>query len=319
MSFWDLLGQSAAKSAPLEGSQSFPFEGSQGGAPPPQPPPGPSSGSALPNTLPDNSGLTADAATQHHARAQAHHDVLYELNHNLHQAASNLHAYQEAGDKQIQDLNEENENDLNSLNLDQGMSSGIVLRATLNRVSVRLQQIQTIRKQQWELQNQYAHEAMDLAEQYANVAPISLNEVQYDPNPQAASGQAAYTNYINQALDVMGISDATARANWMNGLLTAAPRESSYQPWAVNTWDSNAVGEIMPDNAPHGSSRGAFQVTPTTFANHHLPGTSNNIYDPVANVTAAMNYLMTTYGILPDGSNLSSVQQFNPNASPKGY
>jgi Transglycosylase SLT domain len=190
---------------------------------------------------------------------------------------------------------------------------------TLNRVSARLQQIQAIRNQQWELQNEYAHEAMNLAKQYANVAPISVDAVQYAPDPQAASGQDAYTNYINQALDLMGISDPTARANWMNGLLTAAPRESSYQPWAVNTWDSNAVGEIMPDNAPQGSSRGAFQVTPTSFANYHLPGTSNNIYDPVANVTAAMNYLMDTYGVLPDGSNLSSVQQFNPNASPKGY
>jgi Transglycosylase SLT domain len=269
-----------------------------------------------PHFLPDNSGLAADPAMQHHGRLQAHRDVLQELNRNVQQAVSRLHAYMQACEEQIEALHEENENDLNSLNPGQ---SGVVVTMTLNRVSARLQQIQTIRNQEWELQNQYAHEARNLAKQYANVAPISVDAVRYEPDPQAASGRDAYTNYINEALDLMGIADPTARASWMNGLLTAAPRESSYQPWAVNTWDSNAVGAVMPDNAPQGSSRGAFQVTPTSFANYHLPGTSNNIYDPVANVTAAMNYLMDTYGVLPDGSNLSSVPQFNPNAAPQGY
>lgn len=278
--------------------------------------PGPGGGAVPPNALPDNSGQAAGPAMEHHTRRQTHHDVLEELNHNLQQALSSLHAYMQACEKEVEDLHDENENDLNSLNPGQG---GVVVTLTLNRVSARLQQIQKIRNEQWEVQNQYAHEAMNLAKQYANVAPISVDAVQYTPDPQAASGQDAYTSYINQALNLMGINDPTARVNWMNGLLTAAPRESSYQPWAVNTWDSNAVGEIMPDNAPQGSSRGAFQVTPTSFANYHLPGTSNNIYDPVANVTAAMNYLMDTYGVLPDGSNLSSVQQFNPNASPQGY
>jgi hypothetical protein len=281
--------------------------------------PGPGGGSVPPNALAENSGVHADTSSLNHSRLQAYHDVLQELNHDLQQAVSRLHAYQEACERQIQDLTEENEKDLNSLSPDQGVFSGVVVTATLNRVSARLKQIQTIRNQEWEVQNEYAHEARNLAAQYANLAPISVDAVQYDPDPQAASGQAAYTNYINQALDFMGITDPTARANWMNGLMTAAPRESSYQPWAVNTWDSNAVGEMMADNAPHGSSRGAFQLIPTSFANYHQPGTSNNIYDPIANVTAAMNYLMDTYGVLPDGSNLSSVQQFNPNASPMGY
>jgi hypothetical protein len=316
MPIWGPLGEGEAKFLPVGSSQSGaaqPRASAQTASP------GTGSEPVPPNTLPDNAGLAADAAREDQARLRARQDVLQEVDHNVEQATLSLHASLQAGDKEIQDLTGENENDLDSLNPDQGNFSGVLVTVTLNRVSARLKQIQTIRNEQWALQDKYAHEAKGWAEQYANATPISLKAVQYDPNPHAASGRAAYVNYINQALDLMGVNDPTARANWMKGLLTAAPRESSYQPWEVNTWDSNAVGKIMPDNAPQGSSRGALQVTPTNFADYHLSGTSNNIYDPVANITASMNYLMDTQGVLPDGSNLSSVQQFNPNAPPMGY
>ncbi|OBI24309.1 hypothetical protein A5710_00845 [Mycolicibacter sinensis] len=132
-------------------------------------------------------------------------------------------------------------------------------------------------------------------------------------------GRDAYSRYISRALDVMGITDPQARANWTRGLETAVGRESGFNPMAVNKWDSNAHGARMVDGAPLHASRGGLQTIPSTFAAHHQPGTSTNIYDPVANTCAAMNYLMHRYHVLRDGSNLSSVHQFNPHHAPQGY
>jgi hypothetical protein len=152
----------------------------------------------------------------------------------------------------------------------------------------------------------------------AKAAAIPLSAVQYNRSGFAA-GRGVYENYINQTLDVMGIVDQTSRNSWMNGLLVGVSRESGYNPLAVNDWDSNAFGATMSDGYPAGCSRGGLQTIPTTFAANHQPGTSTNIYNPVANTAAAMNYLMSRYHVLRDGSNLSVVHQFNPNDAPGGY
>jgi hypothetical protein len=148
--------------------------------------------------------------------------------------------------------------------------------------------------------------------------PIPVGAVQYtrSGNP---TGQAACKTYTNQALDVMGISVPTARNSWTSGLLVAMSRESNYNPLAVNGWDSNAHGSQVADGFPSGCSRGLMQTIPTTFAANHQPGTSNNIYDPVANICAAMNYVMRKYGVSRNGSNLGTVNQFNPHDAPEGY
>ncbi|MGE7435314.1 hypothetical protein [Kitasatospora sp. NPDC001175] len=151
---------------------------------------------------------------------------------------------------------------------------------------------------------------------------IPVTDVTYGGAGSWKSGKAATEDYINQALDKMGITDPQARANWMRGMLTIAERESTYNlPTSqVNTGDSNAHGSRMPDGAPAGSSRGGWQCVPGTFAAYHQPGTSTDIYDPVANCCASMNYVMDTYHVSRDGSNLShSVQQADPSRSPKGY
>ena len=38
------------------------------------------------------------------------------------------------------------------------------------------------------------------------------------------------------------------------------------------------------------------QVIGSTFAAYHVAGTSNNIYDPLANIAAALNYARNVYG-----------------------
>ncbi|MFE4631201.1 transglycosylase SLT domain-containing protein [Streptomyces mirabilis] len=91
--------------------------------------------------------------------------------------------------------------------------------------------------------------------------------------------------WIRQSLDIMkrrGIPGS------YNGLHRNIMRESSGNPMAINGWDINAINGIP--------SKGLLQVIPPTFKAYHVPGTSWNIYDPVANITAAANYAADKYG-----------------------
>ncbi|MER5931896.1 LysM peptidoglycan-binding domain-containing protein [Streptomyces sp. NPDC002054] len=65
-------------------------------------------------------------------------------------------------------------------------------------------------------------------------------------------------------------------------------RESSGNPRAINNWDINAKNGIP--------SKGLLQVIDPTFKAYHVPGTSFDSYDPVANITAAANYAAARYG-----------------------
>jgi SLT domain-containing protein len=89
--------------------------------------------------------------------------------------------------------------------------------------------------------------------------------------------------------------------------------------FAINNTDSNTVGAIVADGYPSGCSRGLMQVIPWNFAHYHEPNTSYNIYDPIANIAAGMNYLMSRYHVTSDALNLSAVQEFNPSLPPMGY
>lgn len=141
-----------------------------------------------------------------------------------------------------------------------------------------------------------------------------------------SSGDTACRNYTTQALQIMGLPVTTA---WLNGMATIASRESaSNSPsWQINTTDSNAknVPELFnggnaPDGYPGQCSRGGWQCIPQTFCTYHAAGTTTSIYDPVANVAAAINYVRAVYGVASDGSNLASkVQQADPNRPPAGY
>ncbi|MCZ0987549.1 transglycosylase SLT domain-containing protein [Streptomyces diastatochromogenes] len=73
-----------------------------------------------------------------------------------------------------------------------------------------------------------------------------------------------------------------------NGIYRNVIRESSGNPAAINLWDSNAAKGIP--------SKGLLQVIDPTFNAYHVAGTSYDIYDPVANITAACNYAAARYG-----------------------
>jgi hypothetical protein len=91
--------------------------------------------------------------------------------------------------------------------------------------------------------------------------------------------------WIRQALAIMKQHDIPGS---YAGIHRNIIRESSGNPNAINLWDINAQNGIP--------SKGLLQVIPPTFAEYHVAGTSNNIYDPVANIVAACNYAAHRYG-----------------------
>ncbi|MFF3333315.1 transglycosylase SLT domain-containing protein [Streptomyces sp. NPDC002888] len=73
-----------------------------------------------------------------------------------------------------------------------------------------------------------------------------------------------------------------------DGIYRNIMRESSGNPDAINLWDSNAAAGTP--------SKGLLQVIDPTFQAYHVPGTSFDPYDPIANITAACNYAAARYG-----------------------
>ncbi|MGW1784186.1 transglycosylase SLT domain-containing protein [Streptomyces sp. NPDC002143] len=93
--------------------------------------------------------------------------------------------------------------------------------------------------------------------------------------------------WIKESLDIMKSKGIPGS---YHGLHKNIMRESSGNPNAINDWDINAINGIP--------SKGLLQVIPPTFAAYHVSGTSWNIYDPVANITAAANYAADKYGTI---------------------
>ena len=73
---------------------------------------------------------------------------------------------------------------------------------------------------------------------------------------------------------------------------TASTATSSASPPATPTPSTSGT----PTPPPGIPSKGLLQVIQPTFDAYHVPGTSSNIYDPVANITAACNYACHVYG-----------------------
>ncbi|EFL31185.1 conserved hypothetical protein [Streptomyces viridochromogenes DSM 40736] len=91
--------------------------------------------------------------------------------------------------------------------------------------------------------------------------------------------------WIRESLDILKKHDIPAS---YDGIHRNIMRESSGNPKAINDWDINAINGIP--------SKGLLQVIPPTFKTWHVAGTSWDIYDPVANITAACNYAADKYG-----------------------
>jgi SLT domain-containing protein len=99
----------------------------------------------------------------------------------------------------------------------------------------------------------------------------------------AGAGVARWASIAKIALMLNNLPDSM-----VGQVLFQMQTESGGNPNAINLWDINAQrGD---------PSRGLMQVIGGTFAAYHVPGTSNNIYDPLANIAAAINYAKHVYG-----------------------
>ncbi|MFD8199971.1 transglycosylase SLT domain-containing protein [Streptomyces sp. NPDC059701] len=111
---------------------------------------------------------------------------------------------------------------------------------------------------------------------------------------------------INQALAAAGVPPPGTLPQWQAGLNTLITRESGWNPNAINRWDINAKNGVP--------SQGLAQTIPPTWS-AYVPASlrSRGILDPVANVAAAIRYIVSRYG------NITNVQQANANRPPAGY
>ncbi|MFD0034731.1 transglycosylase SLT domain-containing protein [Streptomyces sp. NPDC055059] len=136
--------------------------------------------------------------------------------------------------------------------------------------------------------------AADAAAAKAKVDAAAKAKVEKDRQVREAASRAAarkpvYANNLDGWIrESLAIMKAKGIPGSYNGLHRNIIRESSGNPQAINNWDINAINGIP--------SKGLLQVIPPTFAAYHVPGTSWNIYDPVANITAAANYAADKYG-----------------------
>jgi Transglycosylase SLT domain len=96
-------------------------------------------------------------------------------------------------------------------------------------------------------------------------------------------GVSQWTGLVRRALAMEGLSP------YLTGnVLYQMRTESGGNPNAINLTDVNA--------ARGDPSRGLMQVIMSTFRAYHWPGTSWNIYNPLANIAAALNYARHRYG-----------------------
>ncbi|MGH3759532.1 transglycosylase SLT domain-containing protein [Actinophytocola sp.] len=95
--------------------------------------------------------------------------------------------------------------------------------------------------------------------------------------------------WIRQAIEELrkqgiNVSEADAQRIWQ-----IIQHESGGNPHAINNWDSNA--------AKGTPSKGLMQTIDPTFDSYKLPG-MNDIWNPVHNICAGVNYAISRYGSL---------------------
>lgn len=113
----------------------------------------------------------------------------------------------------------------------------------------------------------------------------SFGAVDYKPS----AGVEQWRGLAKQALL---LTNQFSESN-LNALLTQMMHESGGNPNAINNWDINAIRGIP--------SKGLMQVIDPTFHANAMDGFNTNIYDPLSNMIAAINYTVKRYGSLYAG------------------
>jgi TP901 family phage tail tape measure protein len=122
-----------------------------------------------------------------------------------------------------------------------------------------------------------------------NAVPKDLITAGGGPMP-SGSGVQRWAPMMLRALAASGLP-ATLLPNELRQIQT----ESGGNPNAVQ----GNIGDI--NNITGDLAKGLMQVIGATFRAYHVPGTSNNVFDPWANMMASLNYQKHTYGPSPAG------------------
>jgi WXG100 family type VII secretion target len=114
-------------------------------------------------------------------------------------------------------------------------------------------------------------------------------------------------DWIKQAIEELrkqgiNVSDADAQRIWQ-----IIQHESGGNPHAINNWDSNA--------AKGTPSKGLMQTIDPTFNSYKLPG-HGDIWNPVDNICAGVNYAISRYGSL---ANVPGIKATASGGSYVGY
>ncbi|MEU5691949.1 transglycosylase SLT domain-containing protein [Actinosynnema sp. NPDC020468] len=118
------------------------------------------------------------------------------------------------------------------------------------------------------------------AEQAAKEAK-EAEEARKSPHQRQVEG------WIKEAIAVLAANGTPITEDAVGQLYTVIEKESTGNPNAINTWDSNAARGTP--------SKGLMQVIDPTFQTYKLAG-HDDIYNPVDNVIAGVRYIYARYG-----------------------
>lgn len=127
--------------------------------------------------------------------------------------------------------------------------------------------------------------ATDIASQIALAHQKELDQQSEQSRIDGVVAQGGVDSWVAQALQVLNLPQSLAP-----GVRKIIMAESGGNPHAINLTDSNARRGTP--------SQGLMQTIPTTFRHYVAPEVAGRpITDPVANITAGVNYMITNYGI----------------------
>lgn len=104
------------------------------------------------------------------------------------------------------------------------------------------------------------------------------------------SGSKAAAAWKPQIIEALKLNGITPTPDLINRWITQIGWESSGNPNAVQ----GNIGDI--NNKTGDLAKGLVQVIGSTFRAYHVSGTPNNVFDPIANLAAGINYAKHTYG-----------------------
>lgn len=113
----------------------------------------------------------------------------------------------------------------------------------------------------------------------------------------------------DQGLTAAGVP-AQVRERFASATDAIVHSESAWNRNALTAWGQHP-GPLLADDAPESAQRGLSQLSMRLFMQHHVTGTSTNIYDPVASIAALWRFIAAEHAVdLSTGAGLDAFCEF---------